>query len=171
MKGIDKEKWNRFTPESTMQRCTVLFYTHFLYAKNPVSYKFSVPVFQSTPSAWRVTGHHGFGVRQRGISIHTLRMEGDALMVAVQVEPPISIHTLRMEGDCAGADGRPPLAVRFQSTPSAWRVTFMIPEATAMPSISIHTLRMEGDCKSAQKIGTLLFKSNRPAEKLPTGRA
>ena len=37
--------------------------------------------------------------------------------------------------------------------------------------ISIHTLRMEGDSKSAQKNRTLLFKSNRPAEKLPTGRA
>lgn len=36
---------------------------------------------------------------------------------------------------------------------------------------SIHTLRVEGDSKSAQKNRTLLFKSNRPAEKLPTGRA
>ena len=122
MKGIDKEKWNRFTPESTVQRCTVLFYPHFLYAKNPVSYKFSVPVFQSTPSAWRVTRqivHHMTAIRfqstpsawrvtlsipavlaQLNISIHTLRMEGDEIMASVAGRySSISIHTLRMEGD------------------------------------------------------------------------
>ena len=33
--------------------------------------------FQSTPSAWRVTGDAGKGVEDTGISIHTLRMEGD----------------------------------------------------------------------------------------------
>ena len=84
-----------------------------------------VRIFQSTPSAWRVTLSNGLETPVEGISIHTLRMEGDDA------------------------------------------------EVTLIPGlvISIHTLRMEGDCKSAQKIGTLLFKSNRPAEKLPTGRA
>ena len=33
------------------------------------------------------------------ISIHTLRMEGDAKGRVVLPHPPISIHTLRMEGD------------------------------------------------------------------------
>ena len=81
------------------------------------------------------------------ISIHTLRMEGDDTAQKAFFEVVISIHTLRMEGD--------------DNT-----------EATQkLREISIHTLRMEGDCKSAQKISTLLFKSNRPAEKLPTGRA
>ena len=82
----------------------------------------------------------------------------------------ISIHTLRMEGDDGGAlylSAR----ILFQSTPSAWRVTVGTTQNAVSKWISIHTLRMEGDCKSAQKISTLLFKSNRPAEKLPTGRA
>ena len=59
----------------------------------------------------------------------------------------------------------------FQSTPSAWRVTAEEQMERLTGQISIHTLRVEGDCKSAQKISTILFKSNRPAEKLPTGRA
>ena len=37
--------------------------------------------------------------------------------------------------------------------------------------ISTNTLLTEGDSKSAQKISTLLFKSNRPAEELPGRRA
>ena len=36
---------------------------------------------------------------QPGISIHTLRMEGDPLTLAGLTRPNISIHTLRMEGD------------------------------------------------------------------------
>ena len=82
------------------------------------------------------------------ISIHTLRMEGDAPQTNPKSTRHISIHTLRMEGDIIDTFG-------------------VLPQV----HISIHTLRMEGDCKSAQKISTLLFKSNRPAEKLPTGRA
>ena len=34
-----------------------------------------------------------------GISIHTLRMEGDALIPGLELFLLISIHTLRMEGD------------------------------------------------------------------------
>ena len=122
-------------------------------------------VFQSTPSAWRETDHprgsHGccayfnplppHGGRRRcyrypwklgGISIHSLRMEGDWWIVCVGDR--ISIHSLRMEGDAAGQAGTagrgdfnplPPHGGRlyhlhplyanslFQSTPSAWRET------------------------------------------------
>ena len=42
-----------------------------------LSYRTEFPVFQSTPSAWRVT-IGGQVIRYRvSISIHTLRMEGD----------------------------------------------------------------------------------------------
>ncbi len=82
----------------------------------------------------------------------------------------ISIHTLRVEGDMTGAEIKA-FRAQFQSTPSAWRVTFHDGLPVLGINISIHTLRVEGDCKSAQKSRTLLFKSNRPAEKLPTGRA
>ena len=55
--------------------------------------------FQSTPSAWRVTGRYRGVSSRRGISIHTLRMEGDYYKNASRDVSIISIHTLRMEGD------------------------------------------------------------------------
>ena len=56
--------------------------------------------FQSTPSAWRETIAKKYNDLASGISIHSLRMEGDS-------------HCDRLFGSlCA-----------FQSTPSAWRET------------------------------------------------
>ena len=56
------------------------------------------------------------------ISIHSLRMEGDAGMLPRDWQCHISIHSLRMEGDTCVLliydSGKP-----FQSTPSAWRET------------------------------------------------
>ena len=81
-------------------------------------------VFQSTPSAWRETG---FRLRLCRlfchISIHSLRMEGDAEMHVIGLFALcISIHSLRMEGDgTRKPDGRS--GKEFQSTPSAWRET------------------------------------------------
>ena len=57
-----------------------------------------------------------------GISIHTLRMEGDDDLHNFAMHCQISIHTLRMEGDKSRTEN----TVR----------DFLI---------SIHTLRMEGD--------------------------
>ena len=58
--------------------------------------------------------------------------------------PYISIHSLRMEGDAAGT-----VFVRwtdtFQSTPSAWRETASLRSRRFAFEISIHSLRMEGD--------------------------
>ena len=79
--------------------------------------------FQSTPSAWRVT----------------------ILFVIAFLPDGISIHTLRVEGDGGTTCSRPP-AQKFQSTPSAWRVTHG--SGGGEPGdlrISIHTLRVEGD--------------------------
>ncbi len=56
-------------------------------------------IFQSTPSAWRVTDSFlqvGF---PNLISIHTLRMEGDHWWKHCWTVTDISIHTLRVEGD------------------------------------------------------------------------
>ena len=55
--------------------------------------------FQSTPSAWRETLHHLQAGRRHGISIHSLRMEGDRNSRQRRNIMDISIHSLRMEGD------------------------------------------------------------------------
>ena len=62
----------------------------------------------------------------------------------------ISIHSLRMEGD-AGCNSRTLRNSAFQSTPSAWRETDKRYYYYCCPNISIHSLRMEGDSKTAQE--------------------
>ena len=57
------------------------------------------------------------------ISIHSLRMEGDAGVVQIVAYLGISIHSLRMEGDRRNGVRR-----------------------RRRQAISIHSLRMEGDC-------------------------
>ena len=56
----------------------------------------------------------------------------------------ISIHSLRMEGDMA-TSYVPSGTSLFQSTPSAWRETEIVPTLRLSKYISIHSLRMEGD--------------------------
>ena len=56
--------------------------------------------FQSTPSAWRETERSCAQPRAICISIHSLRMEGDASdELRFLMLRDISIHSLRMEGD------------------------------------------------------------------------
>ena len=55
--------------------------------------------FQSTPSAWRETCDNIRSYFSIGISIHSLRMEGDFLAFHFRCNSRISIHSLRMEGD------------------------------------------------------------------------
>ena len=78
--------------------------------------------FQSTPSAWRETYTIYKNHSVSHISIHSLRMEGDAT------------------ASCVNA-----VTSTFQSTPSAWRETFTLLELDFALNISIHSLRMEGD--------------------------
>ena len=90
--------------------------------------KTSLKRFQSTPSAWRETDMQWYLVRIHrhfnplpphggrpgvlwlvltplGISIHSLRMEGDVSQFCTEsVVFVISIHSLRMEGDTDAAD-------------------------------------------------------------------
>ena len=149
--------------------------------------------FQSTPSAWRVTWGQSECYQEPPISIHTLRMEGDVTCSRCNCWRTVIFQSTPSAWRVTKCWSFYIPKITFQSTPSAWRVTLsngletpvegisihtlrMEGDVSRIESewaflISIHTLRMEGDCKSAQKIGTLLFKSNRPAEKLPTGRA
>ena len=78
--------------------------------------------FQSTPSGWRVTVRGSKRKSQLGISIHTLRVEGDSSSFIVML-----------------------IRIQFQSTPSGWRVTPIYIMKMIIAVISIHTLRVEGD--------------------------
>ena len=82
----------------------------------------SALIFQSTPSAWRETRSPVLSLDLDPISIHSLRMEGDAIPIRDAPDAIISIHSLRMEGDD-----------RLSIT-TICRIC-----------ISIHSLRMEGD--------------------------
>ena len=79
-------------------------------------------VFQSTPSAWRETVFNFGDYRVNEISIHSLRMEGDAHRGILNHKTIISIHSLRMEGDSPRCRFVFWFNL-FQSTPSAWRET------------------------------------------------
>ena len=75
-------------------------------------------------------------------------MEGDCqVLAAVCLSQDISIHSLRMEGDDMRVLVFPPDCT-FQSTPSAWRETYLSPRRSQRGNISIHSLRMEGDAET-----------------------
>ena len=80
----------------------------------------------------------------RSISIHALRAEGDATLPRRLPCRPISIHALRAEGDstttrCSNTE------TSFLSTPSVRRATFGKVNDWIRVHISIHALRAEGD--------------------------
>ena len=56
-------------------------------------------LFQSTPSVWRETRVLPELLSLWAISIHSLRVEGDAGAAAADYQHAISIHSLRVEGD------------------------------------------------------------------------
>ena len=79
-------------------------------------------------------------------------MEGDRFRLWLLYIMGISIHSLRMEGDSTmqlslDKDGI------FQSTPSAWRETVTTQSYFGIKYISIHSLRMEGDWNHSEKAG------------------
>ena len=118
---------------------------------------------------------------EQAISIHSLRMEGDKRFPILFDNLCISIHSLRIEGDgtlvakkstIAYFNPLPPHGGRrtltiitssddsFQSTPSAWRETYLHEDYDADHEISIHSLRMEGDWNLKDStIGTRTFQS------------
>ena len=106
--------------------------------------------FQSTPSVWRETQMVFDAVIDVGISIHSLRMEGDRSDFTGSDRFQISIHSLRMEGDQVIGNNDQTFSA-FQSTPSVWRETSFCAHTGWSRTISIHSLRMEGDSKTAQE--------------------
>ena len=107
-------------------------------------YPFCSGSFQSTPSVWRETFCAILKKYSKIISIHSLRVEGDQVILDAVIDIGISIHSLRVEGDSnpsgSGIDlpdfnPLPPCGGRlawvaktakktlFQSTPSVWRET------------------------------------------------
>ena len=102
-------------------------------------------IFQSTPSAWRETQLQALCVGHFGISIHSLRMEGDKgtlcrhrSLHGFQSTPSAWRETRHIKA-------RSQLYTAFQSTPSAWRETRFTSIFRTVFCISIHSLRMEGD--------------------------
>ena len=101
--------------------------------------------FQSTPSVWRETSSGTRCLIFCGISIHSLRVEGDAEFSDL----PACLTDFNPLPPCGG---RPKSEIsslaysRFQSTPSVWRETQLRKHPiNAKRGISIHSLRVEGD--------------------------
>ena len=107
--------------------------------------------FQSTPSVWRETRTQRQRHGERGISIHSLRMEGDIFRNKNRTRTAY-FNPLPPYG------GRPKILLMkpgdntFQSTPSVWRETYNASEYDLMWGISIHSLRMEGDMSFSRRI-------------------
>ena len=100
--------------------------------------------FQSTPSAWRETRAWEEKDKQRRISIHSLRMEGDFWPPCHVFCGTISIHSLRMEGDYAVPDVLRSM-FHFNPLPPHGGRRSRRTEIGVCGGISIHSLRMEGD--------------------------
>ena len=129
--------------------------------------------FQSTPSAWRETTCTETLGRSIRISIHSLRMEGDAPSYPALVAFDLFQSTpSAWRETCCGWEGiaytghfnpLPPhggrqfktdlftFSIQFQSTPSAWRETFGSSGKYVPGKISIHSLRMEGDVDTLEQ--------------------
>ncbi len=147
---------NIFLSTPSVWRATVSLWVSFTFSR-----------FLSTPSVWRATVEpHNVRTCQL-ISIHALRVEGDAAMVrngngedyfyprppcggrrqsrqTIAGTVPISIHALRVEGDNITINAAPGMDV-FLSTPSVWRATYCTETVCMGYAISIHALRVEGD--------------------------
>ena len=122
--------------------------------------------FQSTPSVWRETaseisilflyhfnplppcgGRPGLAAGLTAateISIHSLRVEGDAQIVSSEGENSISIHSLRVEGDRILLQGHK-IQSNFNPLPPCGGRRFYTRPNYHKQSISIHSLRVEGD--------------------------
>ena len=162
-------------PRGGRQSIILIFSRAILFLSTPSSRRATsdpihgdpVPGFLSTPSARRATFLMPQIIRDRPISIHALREEGDVCRYSpshshpyfyprpprggrlVAIEPKdsgraISIHALREEGDQLIYRGATQVAL-FLSTPSARRATRPLCPVWPRRGISIHALREEGD--------------------------
>ena len=112
--------------------------------------------FQSTPSAWRETSSDWMSRRRPDISIHSLRMEGDVVSVAVSGKPlyfnPLPPHggrqkTSRHPARESHFNPLPPHGGRRQVLAAVCLFQDIVMRVGFGYSafISIHSLRMEGD--------------------------
>ena len=125
-------------------------------------------LFLSTPSGWRATEcgklfldlNNDFYPRPPGggrptreashscsvpISIHALRVEGDAVSTADTLSHSTHFYPRPPGGGRRSAGSRCAPASRFLSTPSGWRATETRRGKPRPWAISIHALRVEGD--------------------------
>ncbi len=101
--------------------------------------------FLSTPSGWRATVVTPARLYSSlMISIHALRVEGDAMFGIISttgttfLSTPSGWRATQQAHRTAGC-------AEFLSTPSGWRATITVLEEMAEEAISIHALRVEGD--------------------------
>ena len=101
-------------------------------------------IFQSTPSAWRETARKMRQNAREFISIHSLRVEGDA-QIPRQKRCPCQFQSTPSAWRETFSVLEIHRVITFQSTPSAWRETILFAAKSAFVFISIHSLRVEGD--------------------------
>ena len=100
--------------------------------------------FQSTPSAWRETSSDWMSRRRPDISIHSLRMEGDVVSVAVSGKP-LYFNPLPPHGGRQKTSRHPARESHFNPLPPHGGRRQVLAAVCLFQDISIHSLRMEGD--------------------------
>ena len=102
-------------------------------------------IFLSTPSGWRATRTRIFCAVAQHISIHALRVEGDAdNMLPTIHRIKISIHALRVEGDRLAPSAILLFLYFYPRPPGGGRRSPGVCNHR-LRGISIHALRVEGD--------------------------
>ena len=104
-----------------------------------------IKLFQSTPSVWRETIDFTTFKGLYGISIHSLRVEGDDVTYDFDKHCNQFQSTPSVWRETAATIFPSTSARTFQSTPSVWRETVKEISTIYQKVISIHSLRVEGD--------------------------
>ena len=101
-------------------------------------------VFQSTPSAWRETSRLRESANRYRISIHSLRMEGDAGWLR-PVDPEMNFNPLPPHGGRHLRNCLDDTHEYFNPLPPHGGRLGVVFSVSVNAVISIHSLRMEGD--------------------------
>ena len=102
-------------------------------------------LFLSTPSVWRATQPARRRIQQRLISIHALRVEGDAGLGSPVPARWVFLSTPSVRRATRKKAENTTRFRRFLSTPSVRRATLLCHFVERVMVISIHALRAEGD--------------------------
>ena len=98
-----------------------------------------------------------------GISIHSLRMEGDIVDSLLPLQNRISIHSLRMEGDSDAMENSDNGAYNFNPLPPHGGRRYTHSNIIYTNYISIHSLRMEGDNSDNGAYKTIMSFQSTPS--------